>query len=75
MWVQTRTEPTTLVNLDHATKIQRSTSSGKPAVIATIEGTGVPLAVVDTVEAADAILVHVATLMQSNPPLIDLSFM
>jgi len=72
MWVQTKTDAMTLVNLDHATLIQRSTSHGKPAVIAMIEGKGVLLAVCDTPEDAAAILAHIAAVLHTNPPALDL---
>ena len=72
MWVQTKTDPVTLVNLDHASVVVR-TISGKIGVIAMIAGKSVLLADCDPVEAADAVLRLLAARMQRNPPVVDLT--
>ncbi len=74
MWVQTRTDPTTLVNLDQASKVYTTgrNQREKPMVMATIGEKAVPLADCDSVEAAEGILEHIGAVMHTNLPMLDL---
>ena len=68
MWVQTKTDPVTLVNLDHVSLVFRS----RKEVLATIADKDVPLAECDSAEEANEILLQLAGYMHTNVPLVDL---